>query len=112
MASTPDHEVAMPGGHECGKFFSSQVLEYSKRLADELPTQEYTNEEEQAGFKRISETFGFYATMDNIARYVGEDDETVLKWSVNKFYTKVKYLAWRADAQRKYQDILNKKSKS
>ena len=99
MAGTDDHETAMPGGHECGKFFSGQVLEYSKRLADELPTQEYTDAEEQAGFKRISETFGFYATMDNIARYVGEDDEEVLKWSVNKFYTKVKYLAWRADAQ-------------
>jgi hypothetical protein len=35
----------------------------------------------------------------------------VMKWSVNKFYAKVRYLAWRADAQRKYQDILNKKNK-
>lgn len=111
MVSAYDHETAMPGGHECGKFFSSQVSKYSKWLADELPAQEYTNEEEQAGFKRISEAFGFYATMDNIARYVGESDETVMRWSVNKFYAKVRYLAWRADAQRKYQDILNKKNK-
>ena len=112
MACSYYHEISMPGGHVCGKFFSGQVLEFTKRLADELPAQEYTNEEVEAGFKTIAETFGFYATLDNIARYVGQADKEVLKWNVNEFYTKVKYLAWRAHAQREYQAILNKKNKS
>ena len=87
------------------------MLEFNKRLADELPPQEYTPEEEAAGFRGISETFGFYATMDNIARYLGVSDKEVLKLSVNDFYTKVKYLAWRAHAQKELQNILNTKSK-
>ena len=99
----------MPGGHECWLFFSGKVLEYAKRLVDELPAQEYTNEEEKAGFPQIYETFGFYATMDTIARYVGKDDEEVLKWSVNKFYTKLKFIAWRSHAQKEYQRIMSKK---
>ena len=87
------------------------MLEFNKRLADELPTQEYSPEEEAAGFRRISETFGFYATMDNIARYLGVSDKEVLKLTVNEFYTKVKYLAWRAHAQKELQNILNQKAK-
>ena len=99
----------MYGGHGCRFFFSGKVLEYAKRLVDELPAQEYTTEEEQAGFKQLGETFGFYATLDGVARYVGKDDEEVLKWSVNKFYTKLKLIAWRAYYQKEYQRIMNNK---
>lgn len=48
--------------------------------------------------------------MDMIARYVGMDDEELIRtWSVNRFYTKVKYLAWKAYDQKKYQEIMSKK---
>lgn len=97
----------MLGGHGGRLFFSGQVLEYSKRLVDELPTQEYTIEEQQAGFEEISKAFGFYATLDSIARYVNEPDESVIKWSVIKFYSKLKLLAWKEDAKKKYRKILN-----
>lgn len=99
----------MPGGAGSRNFFSNQVHEYSNRLVDELPETKYTADEEEAGFKRLSETFGFYASLDNIARYVGQTDQEVLKWSVNEYYTKLKLLSWRADAQRKYQDIMKNK---
>ena len=99
----------MYGGHGGRFFFSSQVLEYAKRLVDELPPQEYTTEEEQAGFRTLGETFGFYATLDSVARYVGKDDEEVLKWSVNRFYLKLKLISWRAHFQKEYQRIMNNK---
>jgi hypothetical protein len=88
------------------------VLEFNKWLADELPPQEYTAEETQAGFIEFSKAFGFYATLDNIARYLGISDKEALKLSVDEFYMKVKYLAWRAHTQKEYQRILNKDSKS
>ena len=50
--------------------FYSQVRKYKEGLADELPVSNYTSEEEAAGFKRLNETFGFYATLDNIARAI------------------------------------------
>jgi len=97
----------MPGGHVGGVFFSSKVSGYAVRIVDELPSQGYTSEEEQAGFKQINETFGFYATLDTIARYVGQSDKEVLKWSVNEFYNKLKLLSWRAHAQKEYHRIMN-----
>lgn len=102
----------MPGGHECGYFFYAQVRKYKEELANELPVSNYTSEEEAAGFKRLNETFGFYATLDNIARYLGCSDQEALRLSVREFYTKVKFLAWRAHCQKEYNEILNKKSKS
>jgi len=101
--------VAMRGGHECRVFFSGQVLKYAQRLVDELPPQEYTAEEEKAGFPKLYEAFGFYATLDSVARYVGKDDEEVLKWSVDRFYTKLKFISWRAHFQKEYHRIVNKK---
>ena len=84
------------------------MLKYAQRLVDELPPQEFTIQEEKAGFPQLFETFGFYATMDSVARYVGKDDEEVLKWSVNKFYTKLKWMAWQSYTQKEYQKIMNK----
>ena len=102
----------MPGGHECGEFFYGQVLKFNKWIADELPPQEYSPEEEAAGFRGISEAFGFYATLDNIARYMGLTEEEALKLTVNQFYTKVKYLAWRSHAQKELQRILSQRKDS
>ena len=99
----------MHGGHECRQFFSGQFIEHNKRITAELPPQELSQEEIDAGVADISKAFGFYATMDNIARYVGADDKEVLNWSVNRFYTKVKYLAWRAHAQKRLSEILKDK---
>lgn len=100
----------MYGGHVCGKFFSRQCIEFNQWLADELPPQEYTNEEIEAGFQKLSETFGSYATLDMVARYVSEDDERLIKkWSLIRFYTKVRYLAWKAHSQKRYSEIMSKK---
>ena len=100
----------MHGGHGGRLFFSGQVLKYANKLHDELPQEGYTFEEEEAGFESLAKAFGFYSTLDNIARYVGQTDKEVLKWSTNEFYTKLKLLAWRAHAQKKYGEIMaNKK---
>ena len=90
----------MPGGHERRHFFYSQVRKYKEGLANELPVSDYSAEEETAGFKRLNETFGFYATLDNIARYLGCSDQEALRLTVREFYTKVKYLAWRSHCQK------------
>jgi hypothetical protein len=100
----------MYGGHVSRAFFSGQCIEFDKWFRDELPPQEYSNEETEAGFQKLNETFGFYATLDMIARYVGEDDERLVKkWSVMRFYTKVRYLAWRAHTQKEYSRLMEKK---
>lgn len=101
----------MCGGHGRRVFFSGQVYRYGKRIKDELPPQEYSSEEEEAGFVKVNEAFGFLATLDSVARYVGQDDDIILKtWSVNKFYNKLLYIAWRAHAQKEYSRIMNKKA--
>jgi hypothetical protein len=102
----------MCGGHVCRLFFSRQVLEYAHRAADSLPESGYTTEEEEAGFKKINETFGFYGTLDSVARYVNQSDKEVLKWSADDFYNKLKLMAWRAHAQKRYSEIMNAKNKS
>ena len=99
----------MSGGHVGWVFFFNKVSEYSDRLRNELPETSYTAQEEEAGFMELSQTFGFYQTLDTVARYVGEDDEQVLKWSTSRFYNKLKLLAWRAHVQNKYQKIVSKK---
>lgn len=109
MASGEVFKLPMRGGHECGAFFYAQLSEFKRKLADELPVSEYTPEEEEAGFRRISEAFGFYGTLDKVARYLGCSDKEALRLTVNEFYTKLKYLAWMADAQKQYREILNKK---
>lgn len=111
MAIREDNGCPMRGGHECGDFFYGQVRRFKAWLADELPVSEYSPDEEAAGFRRISETFGFYSTLDKIARYLGCSDQQALRLSVNEFYTKVRYLAHLAKAQKEYNDILNAKSK-
>lgn len=102
----------MHGGHGGRLFFYGQVTEFAKQLINELPQAEYSNEEKEAGFEEIAEAFGFYATLDNIARYVGQDDDIVIKWPLGKFYTKLKLLAWRADATKKYREIMDRKNKT
>lgn len=99
----------MSGGHECRAFFFSKVTEFANWLAGELPNEGYTDEEVEAGFKRLSMAFGFYATLDHVARYVGKADEEVILWPLGQFYTKLRFLAWRAHAQKEYSKLLNKK---
>lgn len=99
----------MPGGHGGRAFFSGQVSKYADELATNLPDDGYTAEEERAGFPQIMEAFGFYATLDTVARYVGQDDEDVKNWSVIRFFNKLKFIAWRSHAQKEYQKEMAKK---
>ena len=99
----------MFGGHGSRIFFSGKVLEFVKRLNDELPPSEYTYEEEASGFQRLNKAFGFYGTLDFIARYVNQTDKEVLKWNVNEFYTKLKFLSWKAHAQKEYSRLMQEK---
>ena len=99
----------MPGGHVGRIFFSRQILEYAHGVFNSLPESEYTTEEEAAGFRQINETFGFYGTLDSVARYVNQPDKEVLKWSADEFYNKLKLISWRSHTQKKYQEIMNKR---
>jgi len=96
----------MPGGAECRAFFSRQAVEFANGLTDELPVMGLTEEEMAAGWEDFFKAFGFYGTLDRVARYVGQDDEVVAKWSVRRFYTKLKLLSWRAYYEKRYQKIL------
>lgn len=102
----------MFGGLGVGKFFSSQVHSFVVGLVDELPSERYSDEEEAAGFPEIGRVFGFYATMDAVARYVIEADKSVLKWNVREFYTKLKYMAWMKHAVKEHQRLLAEKNKA
>jgi hypothetical protein len=100
----------MPGGHECRGFFSGQVSKFRERFADELPPTETTPEESEAGFGKVSEAFGFYGTLDLVAKYVGQDEERLVKtWDVNRFYTKLKWMAWNEYTKKKYAEIMRDK---
>ena len=86
------------------------MLKFNEWLANELPPEEYAPENEP--ISRVAKAFGFYSVLDNVARYVGSDDQEVERWSVNKFYTKVRYLAWMAHADRERREILKDRKNS
>jgi hypothetical protein len=48
-------------------------------------------------------------TLDNISTHTGiTEDELLGKWSVRRFYNKVKMLAWKANCEKEYNKIVSK----
>lgn len=97
------------GGRWFRQFFYNQVLSFEDQHAKQLPSSSYTPEEVEAGYEKLNNSFGFLLTLDNISTHTGiPEDELLGKWSVRRFYTKVKMLAWQAYCQKEYSRIVSK----
>jgi hypothetical protein len=45
-----------------------------------------------------------------VAKYVNQDEEQLVKtWDVNRFYTKLKWMAWNEYTKKKYAEIMRDK---
>jgi hypothetical protein len=101
----------MRGGHRYGVFFFIQATEYIKAYNESLPEFTPTPEEVDSGLTRLSEDFGFTATLYRTAREMNMKPEELIHWSAREFYHLVRYLAWEGHAQREYSEIMAAKSR-
>jgi hypothetical protein len=62
-----------------------------------------------AGLPRLSEEFGFSATLFRVSREMSMNPELFMTWTAREFYHMVRFLAWEADHQREYSKIMGEK---
>jgi predicted nucleotidyltransferase len=56
------------------------------------------------GIEQVFKAFGFLAVLHNVSQRVGLPEDELLKWSVRRFYTKTKLLAWLDHAEKEYRN--------
>ena len=64
----------------------------------------------EAGIRELGTAFGFYSTLDRIARHEGITDSQALKKTYYEFYMKVIYLSHVNDYQKSLGEILKRKN--
>lgn len=101
----------MYGGLGYWKFYITEVDRIELEHQSRLPEGKYTNEEIQAGFKRVADAFGISLTLDNLVEKTRVKEDELLTWSVKRLYYTVERFAWSADAQKKYSKIMTKPKK-
>ena len=101
----------MRGGHRYGEFFFISAAEYITTFQESLPDPDPSVEEVNSGLTRLSEDFGFYATLVNITGGVATEMERVCQeWSAREFYHLVRYRSFESHALKEYQRLIaNKK---
>lgn len=99
----------MYADHSDRFFFFRQATEYINKYAESLPESKPTPEEDAAGLPRLSEVFGFSATLFETAERMSMDYYLFLERPAAEFYHLVRYQAWRADAQEEYRKIMGNK---
>lgn len=101
----------MRGGRERWSFFRNQSTGFLAEHSANLPESGYTEEEEEAGFKRLNETFEFYATLDLLTGGDILKQNAVMKMPVREVYFKIRYMAWRSHIEKEYRRIMTQKEK-
>lgn len=97
--------------HSNGEFFFVQTVTFTNDYASTLPESTPTPEEVASGLTRLSEVFGFPATLYRISREMSIDPKEFLKdWTAREFYHLVRFLSWESDSQREYSKIMGSKS--
>jgi hypothetical protein len=90
-----------------GCFFFVQAIEYITTFNDSLPDSSSTPEEVNSGLTRLSEDFGFFATLTQITGGVPSEMEKVCNdWSAREFYHLVRYRSFESQAQRRYAELM------
>lgn len=100
----------MYGGHGYRKFYISEIDRIESEHQAKLPESRLTADEVQAGFDRLSTSFGPFLTILNIEETTSYKESEILEWQLNKFYFRIQAMAWRAFTQRKHSDLMVKKS--
>ena len=91
-------------------FFFIQAITYINEYAASLPESNATPEEVAAGLTRLSEVFGFSATLFSVAERMSISPETFLNnWTAKFFYDLVLYQAHRAHYEAEYQKLISAK---
>jgi hypothetical protein len=95
------------GGHRYGCFFFIQAIEYITAFNESLPDADPSPEEVNSGLTRLSEDFGFFATLTNITGGVPSEMERVCQeWSTREFYHLVRYRSFESHALKEYQRLI------
>ena len=101
----------MFGGRGCGKFYITEVNRIEDKWAKEYPKTQLTSEELEAGYGRLSKTFGFYRTLLFMEKATPFNRNELLKWSVLDFKYNHLYLSWESYTGEKLNKILSDKAK-
>lgn len=103
---------AGPGGACHWKFYIGEVDRIELKHRSQLPQEDYSMEEVQAGFKGLGEKYGNYGTLKSVAKENNVTIDIVLaSWAVYRYYREVGYLADNNYVIRKYHEIMTKKIK-
>ncbi len=99
----------MSGGTWHRKFYLSEIDRIDAQHRARLPETKYTVEEVQAGFDRLSSTFGFYGTLLYLEKETGHSRKELLTWSVYAFNYNIVYLAHQGATMKRYSEIMRNK---
>src|SRR6187455_2537649 len=96
-------------GYSKRYFFFIQAITYINEYAASLPESNATPEEVAAGLTRLSEVFGFSATLFEAAERIGVDPDIFMPWPARQFWHMIRYHSWKMDATREYSKIMAEK---
>ena len=100
----------MWGGHGHRKFYLNEVRRIEKNHKDNSPPGGYSEDEVNAGYPKLAETFGFYSTLLFMEVQTQHKRSELLTWTVAEFYHNLRYIAWKGYFDKKYSDIIKSKN--
>ena len=101
----------MRGGHGHRKFFLSQTDRIEAEFKSQLPPSQYSAEEIQAGFDKITGAYGFYGTLLFMEKETPFNRDQLERWEVKKFKANVLYLARWNHARNEKDKLMEAKRK-
>ena len=101
----------MRGGHGHRQFFLRVTDRIEAEFKRELPPSQYSPEEIQAGFDKLSSAYGFYGTLLFLEKETPYNRDELERWSVKRFKANVLYLARWAYARNEKDKLLEAKRK-
>ena len=97
------------GGRDIGKFFYDQIEQLISWHSGQLPDYTPEPEEVEAGFERLQEVFGSFATITEVGITLGLDPDILLNWSARRFWTTQLYLSHKSHVQAEYSKLIMKR---
>lgn len=88
------------------RFFFLKSDELLKWFSEKLPPYKPDPEEVEAGYEKLAQAFGSFATIIEAAKELGVNPEVLLKWSAKEFYTTQLYLSHRAAVRAEFNRLI------
>lgn len=85
--------------------YIKQLNDVEERWGKQFPKSGYTADQEQAGFKRIDDTFKFFGTLVYVEAHTKFTRSELLDMPVHEFKFNLLHLAWVSEAHKKYAEI-------